>query len=199
MPATRWLSAPATMVLALAALAAPVSAQNRRPPPLVLTTPAFPDGGDIPVRFSQAAPDAAPGGGTSPELNWSQVPEGTRSFVLSMHDMEVARNRTTTDQAHWVVWNIPADATGLTEGQPQGATLPDGAYQVSASGRMYRGPGAPAGGPKHHYVFELYALDTTLDVQPTDDAFETRDRVMAAMQGHVIGKAVYLGLFRRPE
>jgi hypothetical protein len=47
-------------------------------------------------------------------------------------------------------------------------------------------------------MFELYALDTKLDVQPGTDAFETRTRVMAAMQGHVLGKAVYGGLFRRP-
>jgi phosphatidylethanolamine-binding protein (PEBP) family uncharacterized protein len=51
----------------------------------------------------------------------------------------------------------------------------------------------------HHYMFELYALDTKLDVQPTTDAFETRTNVMKAMQGHVLGKAVYGGLFKRPQ
>lgn len=75
-----------------------------------------------------------------------------------------------------------------------------GAYHISATGPVYRGPGAPATRPTpHHYVFELYALDTVLDVAPSDDAFETRERVMAAMQGHVIGKAVYVGRFRRPN
>jgi phosphatidylethanolamine-binding protein (PEBP) family uncharacterized protein len=49
----------------------------------------------------------------------------------------------------------------------------------------------------HHYTFEIYALDTKLDVAPAADAFETRTAVMKAMQGHVIGKAVYMGLFRR--
>jgi hypothetical protein len=47
-------------------------------------------------------------------------------------------------------------------------------------------------------MFELYALDTKLDVQPAADAFESRTKVFAAMQGHVLGKAVYGGLFRRP-
>jgi len=87
--------------------------------PMTLSTSAFPDGGPIPVRFSQAAPGAAPGEGTSPALSWANVPQGTQSFVLHMHDMEVARNRTTDDQVHWLVWNIPASAAGLPEGVPR--------------------------------------------------------------------------------
>jgi Raf kinase inhibitor-like YbhB/YbcL family protein len=167
--------------------------------PMTLSTTAFPDGGTIPVKFSQAAPGAAPGEGTSPALTWANVPAGTQSFVLHMHDLEVARNKTTDDQVHWLVWNIPATATGLAEGAPKGAQLPDGSYQVSATGQVYRGPGAPAAGPPHHYVFELYALDAKLDVQPVADAFETRTNVMKAIQGHVLGKAVYMGLFKRPQ
>ena len=45
----------------------------------------------------------------------------------------------------------------------------------------------------------FYALDTKLDVQPTADAFETRANVMKAIQGHILGKAVYGGLFKRPQ
>jgi hypothetical protein len=121
------------------------------------------------------------------------------SFLLHMHDMEVARNRTTDDQVHWLVWNIPGSATGLPEGVPQGSELKDGSRQISASGPVYRGPGAPATGPLHHYVFEIYALDTKLDMPPAADAFETRTNVMKAIQGHILGKAVYMGLFRRPQ
>jgi len=166
---------------------------------MTLTTAAFPDGGPIPVKFSQAAEGAAPGEGTSPALTWANAPAGTQSFVLHMHDMELARNRTTDDQVHWLVWNIPGTASRLMEGQPKGAKLPDGSYQISATGQVYRGPGAPANGPQHHYVFEIFALDTKLDVQPTADAFETRANVIKAIQGHILGKAVYLGLFRRPQ
>lgn len=183
-------------------LAAPVAAQQPAAPagrPMTLTISGFADGGQIPVKFSQAAPGAAPGEGTSPAMNWTDVPAGTQSFVLNMRDLDVARNKTTEDQAHWVVWNIPPTATGLPEGVPKGAQLPDGSYQVSATGPVYRGPGAPANGPMHHYMFELYALDTRLDVRPVADAFETRATVMKAMQGHVLGKAVYGGLFRRPQ
>jgi Raf kinase inhibitor-like YbhB/YbcL family protein len=127
------------------------------------------------------------------------VPPGTQSFVLHLHDLDVVRNRTTDDQAHWLVWNIPATTRGFTEGQPRGPRLPDGSYQISATGAVYRGPGAPANGPLHHYMFELYALDTTIDVQPTTDAFETRAAVLQAIQGHILGKAVYGGRFRRPQ
>ena len=167
-------------------------------PAMTLTVTGFPDGGEIPIKFTQAAPGAAPGEGTSPAVSWTNTPAGTQSFVLNMRDLDVARNRTTEDQAHWVVWNIPATATGMTEGQPRGAQLPDGSFQISATGQVYRGPGAPATGPRHHYMFEIYALDTKLDVAPTADAFETRTNVFRAMQGHVLGKAVYGGLFRRP-
>jgi len=187
-----------TGVLVSAALAT-LSAQAPAPaPPLTLTTPAFAAGADIPVKFTQAGPGAAPGEGTSPALNWTNAPAGTASFLLHMHDLDVSRNKTTDDQVHWLVWNIPATATGLAEGMPKGATLPNGAYQFSATGQVYRGPGAPANGPKHHYVFELYALDTKLDVAPLADAFESRTAVMKAAQGHILAKSVYMGYFKRP-
>ena len=163
------------------------------PPPMTMSTTAYPDGGPIPAKYTQA------GDQTSPALTWTNVPAGTVSFLLHMHDMEVARNRTTDDQVHWLVWNIPGTETGLPEGVPMGAQLKNGAYQISATGPVYRGPGAPANGPPHHYTFELYALDTKLEVAPAADAFDTRTNVMKAIQGHIIGKAVYMDLFRRPQ
>ena len=70
--------------------------------------------------------------------------------------------------------------------------------QISATGPNYRGPAAPASGPPHHYVFELYALDTTIDVAAVGASpAETRAAVMAAMAGHVRGKGVLVGLFKR--
>jgi Raf kinase inhibitor-like YbhB/YbcL family protein len=168
------------------------AAQNPPPAPAMrLTTTAFADGTVIPDRFTQA------GAQTSPVLTWTNVPPGTQSFVLHMHDPDVARNKTTDDQLHWLVWNIPGTAMGLPEGVPTGADRPDGSHQVSASGPVYRGPGAGAAGPMHHYTFEVYALDVKLDTPAAADAFETRANVMKAMQGHILGKAVYVGLFHR--
>lgn len=168
-------------------------------PALTLTVAGFADGADIPVKFSQAAPGVATGEGLSPAISWINVPAGTQSFFLNMRDMDVARNKTTDDQAHWVVWNIPPNTTSLPEGVAKGSQRPDGSFQISATGPVYRGPGAPATGPQHHYMFEIYAIDTKIDVQPTADAFETRANVMKAIQGHVLGKAVYGGLFKRPS
>lgn len=161
--------------------------------PMVMTISAFADGTDIPVKYTAA------GSQTSPEISWTNVPAGTVTLLLHMHDMEAARNHTTDDMLHWLVWNIPASATGLPEGIPMGSQLQNGAYQVSASGQVYRGPGAPASGPRHHYTFELFALDTKVDVAPGGDPFETRTNIMKMIQGHVLGKAVYMGLFHRPQ
>jgi Raf kinase inhibitor-like YbhB/YbcL family protein len=180
----------AAMLSAQAPAAAP--AQSPRPA-MTLTTTAWPDGDPIPAKYTQA------GEQVSPELKWTNTPPGTQSFLLHMHDPDVARNKGTEDQVHWLVWNIPATATGLPEGVPKGEKLADGSMQTSASGPVYRGPGAPASGPPHHYTFEIYALDTKLDITPGADAFETRTIVMKAVQGHVLGKAVYAGLFRRPQ
>lgn len=169
------------------------------PPQMTLSIPSFPDGGQFPVKYSQAADGVAPGEGVSPAMTWANVPAGTRSFVLHMHDLDVVHNKTVDDQVHWVVWNIPGTSTGLPEGVPKGAQLADGSYQISATGEMYRGPGAAATGPLHHYVFEVFALDTMLDVKPSADAWDTRANVMKAMNGHILGKAVYGGLFKRPK
>jgi Raf kinase inhibitor-like YbhB/YbcL family protein len=159
-----------------------------------MTTTAFEDGGVIPDKYTQAAGPMAP----SPELKWSQVPMGTQSFVLLMHDPEPVLNKSSKmDVTHWLIWNIPATATGLPEGVALGDRS-DGSRQVSLRTQGYMGPGAPAG-PYHHYTFELYALDIKLDVpQGTpQQAADTRNAVVNAMDGHVLGKAVLVGRFHR--
>ena len=168
---------------------------------MTLTTTAWPDGGMIPVRYSQMGPEI------SPALQWSTPPAGTASFVLIFHDADGIVANSTDDLLQWLVWNIPATATGLAQGRPDGFELPDGSRQISVSGSRYRGPGASATGPMHHYVMELYALDTTLDIKvpqqgpqdPNPNPQEIRTSIMQAMVGHIRGKAAYLGLFRRPQ
>lgn len=186
-------------VAAGAAAQTPTGATQAPPAAMTLSTTAFEDGGIIPVKFSQAAPGAAPGEGASPALTWANAPAGTRSFFLHMHDLDFVRNRTTDDQVHWLVWHIPPTATGLPEGIPRGSQRADGSYQISVTGPVYRGPGAGAAGPLHHYVFELFALDIVLDVKPGEDAFATRKAIMSAIDGHVLGRAAYTGRFRRPQ
>lgn len=168
-------------------------------PQMTLSSTAFEDGAIIPVKYSQAAEGAAPGGGTSPALSWANAPAGTKSFVLHMHDLDFVHEKTTDDQVHWLLWNVPASTLSLPEGVPAGTKLSDGSYQVSVTGPLYRGPGAAANGPLHHYTFELFALDITLDKQPAADAFQTRAMIMKAMQGHILARCAYTGRFRRPQ
>jgi len=159
---------------------------------MTLTTPAWADGGQIPAKYTQADTDI------SPALSWSSVPDGTVSFVLIVHDVDAAIGNGTDDILHWMLWNIPAAVTSLHEHAPSMAQLPDGTRQISATGPYYRGPGAPASGPAHHYVFELFALDTMLDVPAVGASPpSTRAAVVAGMAGHIRGKASYVGLFKR--
>ncbi|HZS49919.1 MAG TPA: YbhB/YbcL family Raf kinase inhibitor-like protein [Bryobacterales bacterium] len=168
-------------------------AQDKKAPPgpgLTLTTTAFADGGEIPSKFTQNDPHPV-----SPKLEWTHVPANTAAFVLIMHDPDVAVQRRTEDVLHWMVFNIPGTARELPEGVPPNPQLPDGSVQAKNIGGVvgYRGPGAPAAGPHHHYTFELFALDTKLDLGP--DA--TRADVLRAMDGHILGKGVLVGRFHR--
>jgi Raf kinase inhibitor-like YbhB/YbcL family protein len=183
-----------TMVLAGAWLS-PVAAQEapkKAPagPGLTLTTPAFADGAEIPAKFTQSDPKPV-----SPRLQWTNVPANTASFALIMHDPDVAVQKKTDDVLHWLAFNIPGSARELAEGVPPDAKLPDGTIQGKNQGGVvgYRGPGAPAAGPHHHYTVEIFALDTTLDLGP--DA--TRADVLKAMDGHIVGKGVLMGRFHR--
>jgi Raf kinase inhibitor-like YbhB/YbcL family protein len=168
---------------------------------LTLVTTAWPDGGVIPLRYTQAGPEL------SPAIQWSAPPAGTASFVLIFEDLDTVVNNSTDGMLHWLLWNIPATATGLPQALPDGFELRDGTRQISASGSRYRGPGAPASGPVHHYVMQLYALDTMLDVQvkpqgpqdPNPSPQAVRAAVVQAMAGHIRAKAAYVGQFHRPQ
>jgi Raf kinase inhibitor-like YbhB/YbcL family protein len=185
-----------TLLLALiVALAGAQGGRGRGPIQIMtLSSPAWQDGAQIPLKHTQ------PGGDVSPPLTWTNAPENVASYVLLVHDLDAAVSGGADDMLHWLVWNIPGAARELPAGIGQGATLPDGSRQISATGPNYRGPAAPAGGPPHHYVFELYALDTMLDVPAVGASPpQTRAAVLAAIAGHVRGKAVFTGTFKRSE
>jgi hypothetical protein len=177
-----------------AAVSAPARAQAPAAAPavpgLTLTSPAFEDGSIIPAKFTQSVDKFV-----SPQLKWTNVPPNTVSFALIVHDPDVAIDKKTGDVLHWLAFNIPGTATSLPEAVPADATLSDGTIQgKNRSGAVgFRGPGAPAVGPYHHYTFELFALDTKLTLGP--DA--TRDEVLAAMNGHILGKGVLVGRFHK--
>ncbi|MGD1212418.1 MAG: YbhB/YbcL family Raf kinase inhibitor-like protein [Candidatus Acidiferrales bacterium] len=203
----------AAVVLLLTAGVVPAPAQNNqqgnapppaRPnvtPPLKLTTPAFTDGGTIPIKYTCSATTPPPSGpmqislGVSPLLQWTNVPKGTASFVLILHDADAHIAKAFDDIPHWVVFNIPGDATQLAEGVPPDAPLANGTMQGNNMMRRaaYQGPCAPPGGAPHHYTFELYALDTKLDLPQG----ASRADIEKAMDGHVLSATVYIGLFSR--
>jgi Raf kinase inhibitor-like YbhB/YbcL family protein len=177
------------LVFFAATAAATAQAPRTRPPPLVLSSSAFEDGGVIPDKYTQKAPQPSP----SIPFNWTGTPAGTQSFVLILHDLDVVTNKTLTDSLHWLAWNIPATATSLPEGVPNVAQLPDGTVQITHRNTIgFVGPGWP--GPSyHHYTAELFALDTKLSLGTT----ATRDEVMAAANGHILGRAALAGRVHR--
>jgi Raf kinase inhibitor-like YbhB/YbcL family protein len=179
---TAAISAIIFSVSAIAALAQPAGPP---PTPMSLTSSSFADGGIIPDKYTSKNPTPV-----SPALAWDNVPAGTMSFTLIMHDPDNAPRKQIQDTLHWLVFNIPGTARSLAEGQPAVPQLPDGSIQVKGRVVGFMGPGA-RGSVYHHYTLELFALDTKLDLGP--DA--TRDDVVKAIDGHILGKAVDEGRF----
>jgi len=177
----------ADMALAQAPAGAPAGGPPAGAParprlvPLLIESKAFPDGGIVPPKFSNA------GGNVQPDFKISNAPAETQSFAIIMHDIDVALGGP-DDVLHWVVWNIPGNTTQIEEGK-----LPEGS--VNGKGirtNAYMGMGAPAGPRYHHYVFEFYALNTKLDLPAT----ASRPELLEALKGKVIAKAAYVGRFR---
>jgi Raf kinase inhibitor-like YbhB/YbcL family protein len=143
-----------------------------------ITSPAFADGADIPLRHT------CDGDNLSPRLTWTDVPEGTRSFALVVDDPDAPGGTFT----HWLLYDMPADGRELGQG---GATGTSGRNSFGRNG--YGGPCPPHGDPPHRYRFTLHALD----VPSLGARNGTREEVNAKIQGHVIGTAQLVGLYQR--
>jgi Raf kinase inhibitor-like YbhB/YbcL family protein len=187
----RAVTSSAALILLVAAGAAVAAAQTGAPPPtpLILTTSGYPDGGVIPAKYGcDVAPPVV-----TPPLEWKNTPAGTVSFVLIMHDLDGAPMKGVLDVTHWTVFNIPGTATSLPEGVPPGGPVAgEGLQGKNVRGvNGYQPPCPPKGGPGHHYVLELYALDTKLDLP----AGAARADILKAIEGHIIGKSSYVGKF----
>ena len=158
--------------------------------PFALTSPSFADGGVIPTQFTCEGADG------SPRLDWSGAPAGTRSFALIVDDPDApdpAKPQRT--YVHWVLFDIPADATQLPEGVA-GAQLPAGARQGLNDWKKsgYGGPCPPIG--RHRYFFKLYALD--LPELAGLDA-PTKAEVERAIEGHVLEQATLMGTYQKGD
>ena len=150
---------------------------------IALTSSAFTDGATIPRKHTCDAED------TSPDLEWSGVPNGTKSLSLICDDPDAPVGT----WVHWVLFNIPADATTLAAGIPADATLQNGARHGRNNFRKlgYGGPCPPGG--THRYYFKLYALDTVLNIESGC----TKAQLLAAMKGHILSEGQLMGKYKR--
>jgi hypothetical protein len=149
-----------------------------------ISSTAFPNGGDIPRRFT------CDGADVSPELSWTEPPLGTQSFALIADDPDAPGGTWT----HWVLYDLPATRSGLAEGVNKIDELPGGERQGRNDFRKigYNGPCPPPGKP-HRYFFKLFALKAKLDLKPG----ASRQEVEQALQSLVLGQAEWMGKYRR--
>jgi Raf kinase inhibitor-like YbhB/YbcL family protein len=122
-------------------------------------------------------------------LEWGELPTGTQSIALISDDPDAPAGT----WVHWLIWNIPAKRTELQENIPKIKELPDGVMQgVNSNGKIgYTGPCPPSG--THRYYFKLYALDSMLQLPGS----VSKDMLLDAMNGHVLGEGSLMGKFSR--
>jgi Raf kinase inhibitor-like YbhB/YbcL family protein len=151
---------------------------------LSISSPSFPNGGDIPKKFT------CDGADVSPQLSWTEPPAGTKTFALLVDDPDAPAG----NWNHWAMWNLPASARSLTEGVGKLRRLPDGSEQGLNDFRKvgYNGPCPPAN-KTHHYHFQLFALDTKMSL----NADAGKPELQAAMKGHILAQAEWMGTFHR--
>lgn len=165
-------------------------------PRLKLSSSAFTDGGAYPLDFTCYANggNAQNPSAVNPPFSWTNVPRGTQSFVLALNGTDNRPNKGIDMEMFWVVYNIPATTTSIAQGVKPG-DLPDGSHQAAGQRNIvgYRAPCAPAGVGRLHYLFTLFALDTTLSLP----GGATEADVKKAMDGHVLGASINVAAFER--
>jgi Raf kinase inhibitor-like YbhB/YbcL family protein len=191
MRATAWTG---RLVASLLCLAAQVEAQpSPTPQPITVTSPTLVAGQAVP---RQHTPD---GRNDSPALTWTGLPAATRELMVFCEDPDVGNP---PPFVHWVVYNIPATATGLPEALPIDPSAPmppslAGARQGLSGFRrpIYRGPAPPPGRP-HSYHFVVYALDRPIVQKPGTPPM-TRAELLEAATGHIVGRGELVATYER--
>ena len=156
---------------------------------LSLTSPAFRPGGEIPTVHTCEGAD------TSPALQWSGVPARAKSLALIMDDPDAPDPKAPRmTYVHWVLYNIPATATGLPEGVER-KDLPEGTREGLNDWKRtgYGGPCPPIG--RHRYFHKLYALDAELP----DLGAPTKAQLEKAIEGHVLEKTELVGTYEKKK
>jgi len=155
------------------------------PAKIQVTSSAFSQDGLIPQ------PHTCDGVNISPDISWSGVPSGTQSFALILEDPDAPEKAFT----HWVVFNLPSTTIDLPQAISEDKISELGAAQgVNDFGKLgYGGACPPVGDKAHRYVFTLYALNKKLDLA----SGASKDDVIKAMEGHIIGQGSLTGTYVR--
>jgi para-nitrobenzyl esterase len=150
---------------------------------LTVSSPTFPEGGDIPFENTQYR------GNTFPGLAWTAGPADTKSYVIVMQDTDAVRGG--APFLHWTMYNVPVSVTRIDPGMPPAGKPAGSEYGPNARGdaEPYMGPHPPPG-PKHHYHLQVFALDTVLTV----DSAMTYDTLTEQMRGHILASGEVVGL-----
>lgn len=154
---------------------------------MVITSTAFESNGKIPSLHTCDGRDV------SPPLAWTGVPGTAKSLVLIVDDPDAPDPKAPKmTWVHWVLYNLPVDATGLPQAV-KSSDLPAGSLEgVNDWQRTgYGGPCPPIG--RHRYFHKLYALDTVLP----DLGKPTKAKLEKAMAGHVLATAELVGTYER--
>ena len=123
-------------------------------------------------------------------LSWNDVPERTKGFALIADDPDAPRGT----WVHWVLYDIPAEVRELSAGIGNEESLQNGAKQGKNDfGKVGYGGPCPPGGPAHRYHFKLYALNEMTGLRPR----ATKQQLLDAMKGHVLGEAQLTGTYKR--
>ena len=157
----------------------PILIQTPPAQTMVVSSWSFYAGSEIPVYYT------CNGNNVSPELSWSAGPQGTKSYVLLVNDPDAS------SYAHWVLYNIPVYVTDLSENISAQSLLEMHAVQGINDGGTtgYTGP-CPPPGKVHHYVFSMYAIDTSLSFSSAHF-----DEVLNAIQGHILAEGEITGTY----
>ena len=154
-------------------------------PDIELSSSAFNEGDSIPEKYTDD------GDNISPPLDWERIPKRTESFSITMIDPDALGG----DWVHWLIWNIDPKHNGLSKNVPLEGEVLDGARQGINDGGFigYQGPSPPPDSGPHRYIFTVYALDQTLNIE----AGSTRTELEDAMSSHILGKGRLMGTYER--
>lgn len=182
----------AALTLTLSAGAARAADQPPRPKLFVMYSPAVKAFGFLPERYANHQGTTCAGQNVSLPLHWQNVPDGTKSFALTMVDPVP---RAGMGFVHWVAYDVPSNWSGLKEGE---ANNPKGFVDgKNGTGQAnWSGPCPPAADYPHPYIITLIATDLAPGTLKPD---LNRDELEAALQGHSLGVTTFIARYREPE